>query len=147
MAGNLAGAAASYRYPFPPEANEEEEDRSYRNDAHGGVAVDNNDAGGAMTRVLGLIVLLLAGCDAAGAGEQCLTDTLRGYQGYVPTQKLQVGIGGHAEARALVEATFEMSSPPPLFEACAAEVDRKLFKTHTADAMASAWLACVQENC
>lgn len=100
-----------------------------------------------MTRALSLIVLLLAGCDAAEPEPGCLTDTLRGYEGYVPSEKLQRGIGGHAEARALVQATFAMSSPPPLFEACASEVDRQLSLTHTGAEMASAWVTCVQENC
>jgi hypothetical protein len=100
-----------------------------------------------MTRVLGFIVLLLTGCDTSDANEACLTDSLRGYEGYVPTQKLQLGIGNHAEARALVEATFATSGPTPLFEACASEIDRTMSATHSPDTMASSWLSCVQDNC
>ncbi len=100
-----------------------------------------------MTKVLGLLVLLVAGCDGADAVEGCLTETLRGYEGYVPTEKLQRGISRHADASALVMATFATSGPTPLFEACAAEIDRKLSITHTPEAMASAWMTCVQDNC
>lgn len=100
-----------------------------------------------MKTVLSLIVFFLAGCDSGDLERGCLTETLRGYEGYVPTRKLQFGIGGHEEARTLVLETFETSGPTPLFEACASEVDRKFSATHTANDMAAAWFTCVQINC